>query len=99
MKTKEKMKETVVRVLERESEGYIYTYKLTVAESRRLSSFGVPLYSVNITMSGIEMGTTSATAREIFSDAGAAIDFFEKAARNLVTPIDLPYVIEDELGK
>jgi len=99
MGNKGKLKETVVRFLERQKDGYLYTYRLLVSESQGFSSFKIPLYSVNVTMSGPDMEPSTATAKEMFSDAAAAIDFFEKTASNLVTPIDLPYIVEDELRR
>ena len=34
---------------------------------------------------------------EIFADIGKAITFFDEIVDNLVTPIDLPYILEDRI--
>ena len=36
-------------------------------------------------------------AKDVFSSKRKAIEFFDKIVRNLATPIDLKYVIEDEI--
>ena len=97
MRGKIKTKETVVKISEFENEGYFYTYRLLMSESDDTASFKIPLYSVSVTMSGEDMEERCATTGRIFSDAAAAIDFYEKAVHNLVTPIDLPYIVEDEV--
>lgn len=97
MRGKMKIKETVVKLCECECDGYFYTYRLLMSESEATSSFKIPLYSISVTMSGNGLDERHATTDKLFSDAGEAIDFFEKAVRNLVTPIDLPYVVEDEV--
>ena len=35
---------------------------------------------------------------ELFSDLKKAVRFFEKLVANLATPIDLAYIVEDEMG-
>ncbi len=37
-----------------------------------------------------------ASATDVFVNEECALSFFEKIVRNLATPIDLAYVIEDE---
>ena len=39
----------------------------------------------------------SAEARDVFASEEKATAFFEKIVDNLATPINLPYIIEDEL--
>ena len=39
-----------------------------------------------------------ADARDIFSDKEDAEAFFDKIVRNLATPIDLAYILEDEFA-
>ena len=84
-------------ISECENEGYFYTSRLLMSESDDTASFKIPLYSVSVTMSGEDMEERYATTGRVFSDASAAIDFYEKAVHNLVTPIDLPYIVEDEV--
>ena len=45
-----------------------------------------------------EGDTTSAETRELFADIGKAVSFFDKLVRNLATPIDLAYIVEDEIS-
>ena len=40
---------------------------------------------------------TCARARELFADVGKALSFFKMLYENFVTPLNLPYIIEDEL--
>ena len=39
----------------------------------------------------------SSSVTHFFADAGKAILFYEKLVKNLATPIDLAYIIEDEI--
>ena len=75
----------------------IYTYKLILNTKLRYSSFGLALYSVEISMESVINGSTSeAKSGELFADEKKALLFFDKLVRNLATPIDLAYIIEDE---
>lgn len=87
---------TVIKRDERSSEGICYEYELSVSESRRLSSYRIPLYSVRVMMTNKNGERTSARADDAFADAGRAIIFYEKLVANLATPIDLAYILEDE---
>ena len=73
-----------------------FTYRLSSTTSRRVASFRLPLYSISVTM--IEDGEESyQELKEIFADIGKAITFFDEIVDNLVTPIDLPYILEDRI--
>jgi hypothetical protein len=92
-------REETLREEHRTEDGYEYTYRLTVKESPFVASFRLPLYSISV---GLKCPDGSETRRELcdlFADVGKAIVFFNKLVRNLVTPIDLAYVLEDELCK
>ena len=97
MRNQIKTNDTVIRREQRESDGNKYTYLLTMHESLSTVSYGIPLYSVNIEMIDSEGHETAATVGDVFADAGKAIVFFEKLVRNLATPIDLAYILEDSL--
>ena len=43
--------------------------------------------------------TTKSETGELFSDVGKAISFFERLVKYLATPINLAYIVEDELVK
>lgn len=81
----------------READGIIYTYTLILHEDKKLTSIGIPLYSISVDMISVESGRhTSATTKELFADEQKAKLFFDKLVRNLATPIDLAYIVEDE---
>ena len=91
------LRDTVIRSEVRESEGRLYKYELVMTESDRGTSFKLPLYSVRVEYMDADGVSTEARAHDIFADVGKAIIFFERIVENLATPIDLPYVVEDEL--
>ncbi len=99
MRQKEKMTETVIRNEVRVQRDILYKYELVLTESDRFSSYGIPLYSINVELTHADGNITYAKSDKLFADLGAATDFFEKLVRNLATPIDLRYVIEDEFYK
>lgn len=90
------LKESILKQT-READGIVYTYTLTLHEDKRLSTIGIPLYSISVDMTVLATGrTTSATTKELFADEDKARAFFDKLVRNLATPIDLAYILEDE---
>ena len=99
MKNKQKTKDTVIRKETRCQDGCEYCYTLLMKESTNVASYKIPLYSVNIDLKMADGERTNADAKEIFADAGKALDFFDKLVLNLATPIDLPYIIEDEFSR
>lgn len=96
MKQKEKKTETTIRTERREGDGIGYKYELIMRESAKVASYGIPLYSINVEMHQKNGKVTNACTSDVFVDAGKAIDFFDKLVKNLATPIDLPYILEDE---
>ena len=96
MQKQMKTKKTAIKVTEVNSDGFTYKYSINQTESTRVASYRIPLYSISIKLiRGSEM--TEAETKEIFSDLGKALSFFEKLVKNLATPIDLPYIVEDEI--
>lgn len=95
--SKSVIKEKVIRKEVREADGAKYCYTLVVSESNKVASFKLPLYSVEIEMTDKSGKTTSARTRELFADVGKAISFFKKLYENLATPLNLPYILEDEM--
>ena len=90
------LKEGIIKET-READGIVYTYTLTLHEDKKLTSIGIPLYSISVDMTVLATGrTTSAKTRELFSDEEKARAFLDKLIRNLATPIDLAYIVEDE---
>ena len=83
----------------RVEEGVIYSYSLILNERELNLSFGFPLYSIYIEMHDTVTGKrTNACTDELFASEERALLFFEKLVRNLATPIDLAYVVEDEFS-
>ena len=68
-----------------------YTYKYTLCYE---GAGGI--YSLKIVMTGEEGETYQSTASVAMSDEWRAIDFYSKLVRNLATPKNLAYCIEDE---
>ncbi len=75
-------------------DGIIYQYLLTSSRSVKVASYGMPLYSIEVIMTK-DGEVTKNEARDIFSDIGKAVVFFDKISNNLATPMDLPYILED----
>ena len=92
-------KSRTVRTEVREVEGIKYRYELTRRENRSVAGFGIPLYSFAVVMEFTDTGKRSeGNTTDLFADSGKAMRFFEKLVDNLATPIDLAYIVEDELG-
>ena len=81
----------------READGAIYRYNLVMTESNKVASYRLPLYSIEIEMTDKDGNVTSARARDLFADVGKALSFFKMLHENLATPLNLPYIIEDEM--
>ena len=96
MQKQGKMKKTSIKTTEVNSNGYTYKYSINQTESSRVASYRMPLYSISVKLTNGEE-VTEAETKEIFSDLGKAFSFFEKLVKNLATPIDLPYRVEDEI--
>ena len=88
---------TVVKSATVERDGAEFRYSLIKKDSGAVSSFGIPLYSIQIELTDSDGRRTEACAGDVFVDIGKALVFFDRMVKNLATPIDLAYVIEDEL--
>lgn len=89
--------DTVIKRDERIDEGRRYIYELSVSENLNLSSYRIPLYSVSVSMTDTDGESTSSSVKDAFADAGRALVFYEKIVTNWATPIDLAYILEDEM--
>ena len=85
--------ETVIRSEKVLDRGNLYCYTLTESDSAN----GTMLYSLRISLRMKNGEFSENTARDIFTEKSAAMHFFDKMLKNLATPLNLPYVIEDEL--
>lgn len=89
--------DTVIRTETREADGATYLYRLIMRESEAMSSYRLPLYSVEVELQTADGNKTEGEVRDAFADPGRAIVFFDMLVRNLATPIDLPYILEDSV--
>ena len=87
----------IIRKEKIESDGYCYIYELSERRGHRMADFGVKLYSITVSMTDSNGKVRKSEAKDVFSSKRKAIEFFDKIVRNLATPIDLKYVIEDEI--
>ena len=86
----------IIKEITKESEGITYRYILRASTSKRVASFHIPLYSIEVQMN--KDGTiTSNSIEDVFSDIGKASVFFGRLVDNLATPIDLTYILEDKI--
>lgn len=88
MRRKAMLKWETIRENTATSDGYTYKYTL-------LSS-GDGMYSLKIVMIGVGGEMHSDTASVMTSDGGRAIAFYNRLVKNLATPSNLRYCIEDE---
>ena len=65
-------------------------------ESDKTASFRLPLYSVRVAMTTTDGVKREAVLNDAFRSPMVALAFFERVVDNLATPIDLPFVYEDE---
>ena len=91
------IKNTVIKRESREADGAKYRYSLVMSESNKVASYKLPLYSVEIEMTDANGVVTNARSGELFADVGKALSFFKKLYENLATPLNLPFILEDEM--
>ena len=87
---------TVIRRDGKEDDFNCYTYELIMRRGDHVASFRIPLYSIRVSMTDAFGNKTENTVRDAFSDERRAIEFYEKALNNLATPLNLPFILEDE---
>lgn len=87
----------VIRREERTDAENRYLYELMMRRGDSLACWRMPLYSIRINMTDAYGNEGSADAKDVFSDEDKALLFFDKLVRNLATPIDLSYILEDEM--
>jgi hypothetical protein len=95
--SKSKINHRILRKEERSVDNNIYTYELIMREGDATASWRMPLYSVRVKMKDALGVSRTADAKDIFADGVKAVSFFERLVKNLATPIDLAYIVEDEL--
>lgn len=80
-----------------EEGGISYTYELIKREGARTDDWRLTLYSFRILMRDSDGNVSQRMARDVFTELERAEEFFDMLVKNLATPIDLSYVIEDEV--
>lgn len=95
---KQRFKDTVIRQDHKDDGENEYTYQLIMREGAKVASYKIPLYSVKVVMTDSSGESTSASVKDVFADAGKAISFYDRIVSGLATPIDLRYIIEDEMN-
>lgn len=89
--------DSVIRREERHDDNNQYLYELLMRKGSNVADYKLPLYSIRVYMKDADGNGSTADARDAFSDSKKAISFFEKIVKNLATPLDLAYIVEDEL--
>ena len=97
MKKTKAFKEIAIKEDKIEAEGMLYEYKLFVRESDRVASFRIKLYSIKVKLTDRGGCETEAELNDVFSDIGKAGVFYDKLVDNLATPLNLHYILEDEM--
>lgn len=87
----------IIREDEKSTDDAVYRYSLLVSESKGIASYRLPLYSIKIEMTRADGYHTEACTKELFADIGKAVVFYERMVEHLATPIDLAYIVEDEI--
>ena len=90
-------KSEIIKDVTKTENGIIYRYILSARKSKKVASFEMPLYSVEVIMTK-DGEVTKNSVDDVFSDVGKALSFFEQVSKNLATPIDLTYVLEDKIA-
>ena len=90
-------KSEIIKDVTKTENGIIYRYILSARKSKKVASFEMPLYSVEVIMTK-DGEVTKNSVDDVFSDVGKALRFFEQVSKNLATPIDLTYVLEDKIA-
>lgn len=94
---KQKILERIVEKEERCRDDFKYTYELILREGKRVADFRLPLYSIRVSMTDPKGNSSEKEVNDLFTNPDRAVEFFNKLVRNLATPIDLGYVVEDEV--
>lgn len=98
MTLKETTAEEIIRqvnICDKECE---YKYYLIKRKSDNVCSFRLPLYSIKIELEASRGKISQHELSNVFANESKAIYFFDKLVENLATPLNLPYVFEDELS-
>ena len=90
--------DTVLIKEERSDDFNTYSYELIVRNGDSTASWRMPLYSIKVIMTDAKGNKKSADAKDVFSNFDKAREFFTRIVNNLATPIDLAYILEDEMS-
>lgn len=87
----------IIKIERATHNGINYKYELRSFEGREVASFGIVLYEILVEMK-IKDNITFYKTGGLFSDVERALRFFDMLRKNLATPYDLPYIIEDSFS-
>ena len=93
---KNDLKTEIIKEIRKSAAGDSYVYRLVMNKSSQVSSYRLPLYSIEVEMDHDGEHTANST-KELFSDVGRALAFLSYLAEHLVTPLNLPFVLEDSV--
>ena len=85
----------LIRRDEKSDEFNKYSYELLVRRGNEVANFRLPLYSVRVSMTDAYGNRTVKGLADAFADENRAISFYELAVKNLATPLNLPFILED----
>lgn len=91
------MEEIIRRVNIHDNENE-YRYYLIRRKSDNVCSFRLPLYSIRIEFEASSGKTSQHELTNVFANEDKANSFFNRLVENLATPLNLPYVFEDEMS-
>lgn len=74
-----------------------YTYFLIKRESEISVGLRLSLYSIRVELEEEDCEISHCEISNVFVNERKALSFFDRLVRNLATPINLPYAIEDAL--
>ena len=87
-----------IRCKTRTENGYEYKYVLYASQKQKSQGFCLQCYSIYVEMLRDGEKISSCEISDVFTDIQKATAFFNVAFKNLVTPIELPYVFEDMIS-
>ena len=74
------------------------TYIMSKNISTAIASFKITLYSIKIEMKNSDGNFSFYELNNVFANEVKARCFFDKLVSNLATPINLPFVFDDEMS-
>ena len=89
----------LIKCERRECELGTLEYKIHMTPGRMIANYNLELYSISITLTDENGKESFSEVREIFASYRSAERFLRMLSENLATPIELIYIVEDELSR